>query len=82
MCDHPLDAVELARLEEGERSFVSACVPGERENQYTALQLKNQREGGVLRRVVIVISARLEEREEQKVVRQRMGVIYSPEYPQ
>lgn len=82
MCDHLLDAVELARLEEGERRLVGACVPGETVNQYTALQLRNQREGGNLRREVIVIGARLEEREEQKVARERMEVLDSPEHPQ
>ncbi len=43
MCDHPLDAVELAGLEEGERRLVGACVPGKGKSEYSAPTQKSKR---------------------------------------
>ena len=72
MCDHPLDTVELAGFEEGERGLVGACVPGK---GYIRIQRSNS-EG----------NPRSGDRHGRKMGGSRrtegIEVIYTPEDPQ
>ena len=73
MCDHPLDTVELAGFEEGERGLVGAGVPGK---GYIRIQRSNSegnpRSGDRHGRKMRI----------EKNGRWRMEVIYTPEDPQ
>lgn len=76
MCDHPLDAVELAGFEEGKRGLVGAGVPGK---GCIRIQRSNS-EGNP--RSDDRHGRKMEDREERKMARERMEVIYTPEDPQ